>query len=127
MQQFAFARDRLGPCHVVRTIDVGPGDLLAIHGYDALTGHGLHVLARDADVQRLNLLSGHALRVAKCLRNAPGRVLDVGNDAAAKACRPCSPDAEHLQRRSPGQLARHFRNQGGGVRRSDVERGNETV
>ena len=125
MEQLAVLGNHLRAGHLVRAIDIGAGDLAAIHGDDPLARHRLHVLAGDADIHRVDLGAGHSFGVGEGLADRARRFLDVADDAAAEPRRARLSDAEDLHHRVARQLANDFRDQRGGLRAPDVEPGNK--
>ena len=127
MQQFPVARNRLRAGDFVRAVDVRTRDFVAVDRHDALAGHGLDMLAGNADEQRFDPLPSHAFGIPERLRNRAGRFFDVRNHAASESRCARRSDAEHPEHRSARQLASHLCDDGGGVRGADVECSNETV
>src|SRR5258706_4391312 len=98
VQQLPVLRNGLRARHIVRPIDVGFRDLVTIHSDDSLADHRAHVLAGDAGIDRIDLGARHPFRVFDRFLDRARGLLDVGDDAAAKARRARLPDAEDLQR-----------------------------
>ena len=121
VQQLPVLRNRLRAGDFVRAVDVGLVDLVVAHRDDALARHRLDVLTGDARVDLLHLRARHALGVLHRLANRARRLLDVGDDAAAHARGPRLSDPQHLDGGMPGKIALDFGDDGGGLRRPDVE------
>src|SRR5205085_1040718 len=87
--------------------------------------HRADVLARDPEIHLGNLRTRHPLGILQRLSDRARRLLDVSDDAAAHAGRARLADAEHLNARMLRQVADDFGDDGGRLRGTDVESGDE--
>ena len=127
VQELAFGGDRHGLRDFIGALHVGPGDLFATDGDDALADHRLHVLAGDPGVHVMHLHARHALGVLDGFADRARSLLDVSYHAAAHARGAGLADAQHLHHRMLGEIADHLADDGGGLGRADVQPGNEAI
>ena len=127
VQQLSVLWDGLRSRHLVCAVDIGFGDLVAIHGDDSLADHRAHVLSGNSRIESIDLRSRHPLGVFDRFPDRPCGLLDVGDDPLPQPGRASLTDAENFEiRRALGVGRYRLANYRRRLRRTDVQSGDDS-
>jgi hypothetical protein len=85
----------------------------------------MQCLAGDARVHDIDARAGHSFGVLHRFLDRAHRFIDVGDDATAESRRAGLAHTENIHGRMLRKIPNDFRDDGGGLGRSDVEPSNE--